>query len=165
LSEAELLLSHGHPARALALAHTAREEAAKVNLIGDVLEGAFPWAHFDAVFRDHSCKYAYLNRTVTYSDPTGVDATVSYVRSLGSPEFEQRQRALFVDLAAGAVLEPNAFTRADAAAVIQAGRDELQALNTQLFLTGGTGVRSGMAGLPTVQSPARRGPRRPGKAF
>lgn len=158
LSEAELLLCHGHSARALALAHTAREEAAKVNLIGDVLEGAFPWAEFDVVFRDHSCKYAYLNRSVTYSDPAGVDAIASYVRSLGGPEFEERQRALFVDLAVSRILEPSVFTREDAAAAIQAGRDELQALNAQLLLTGGTGVRSGLAGLSTVRSLGR--PRR-----
>lgn len=160
LIEAELLLSRGHFARAIALAHSAREEAAKVNLVGDVLEGSFPWDNFSELFRDHAGKYAYLNRQVRYSDPSGSDAIVSYERQLGCVEFEQRQRALFVDLVDGQIREPNVFTRTQAEQVIAAARGELQALKTQQLLTGGSGTRSAIGGLPVLESLVKRKPKR-----
>lgn len=64
LEEAELLASHGHAPRAYFLAYTALEELGKSQVVADYFNGLVSEAEFDAAFRDHVFKAAYVNRYV-----------------------------------------------------------------------------------------------------
>jgi AbiV family abortive infection protein len=97
LVEAELLLNHGHIARAFALAYTGWEEVGKAQLVGDYCDDMVSEEEFQAAFRDHNLKSAYNWRYFAL-DPKDIEnSTIEYDRSRARIAFEKRQAAFYVE--------------------------------------------------------------------
>lgn len=97
LTEAQLLLSHGHAARAFALAYTGWEEVGKAQLVGDFANDMVAQEEFEAGFRDHNLKSAYNWRQFVLNTKNINDSTIAYDRSRAQAAFQKRQAAFYVE--------------------------------------------------------------------
>lgn len=93
LEEAELLLSKGHAARALALAYTSLEEVGKTHLVADYVTDVVSLSEFRRAFSDHNLKAAYFRRWATL--PDGI---IEYDTEGAKTGFLERNAALYVGL-------------------------------------------------------------------
>ena len=101
VAEAELLLSHGHHARAFALAFTAYEEIGKSQLVADRFETRVSEKEFEAAFREHALKAAYESRHVRLErvqGARGYEATIEYDEKGARPLVSARMDALYVSI-------------------------------------------------------------------
>jgi AbiV family abortive infection protein len=96
LTEARLLISHGHVARAFALAYTGWEEVGKAQLVGDFANDMVSQEEFEAAFRDHTLKSAYNWRQFVLNTKDVNASTIEYDRNRAREAFEKRQAAFYV---------------------------------------------------------------------
>lgn len=93
--EAQLLLDHGHHARAFCLAFTAYEEIGKAQVVADFINDCVSTEEFDAAFRSHTLKSAYVGRHVSISRH-GRDATLVYDEATSRDLIATRMDSLYV---------------------------------------------------------------------
>ncbi len=128
LNEARLLLSHGHVARAFALAYTGWEEVGKAQLVGDYANDMVSEEEFEAAFRDHNLKSAYNWRQFVLNTKDIGASTIQYDRARAKEAFEKRQAAFYVGKDAHLKpLKPDAgVTKEESEKVIRALASELK---------------------------------------
>jgi AbiV family abortive infection protein len=129
-SEAELLLAHGHHARAYLLAHLASEELAKIVLLARAAKAVrdaepMQWAKVQKVMREHTDKLAILI-FADHADSIDVgeddEDTQLDVKLRRVAEFNRKKNAsMYVDLASGLFSTPkDEITEADAKTMLDA---------------------------------------------
>ena len=97
LEEAELLISHRHHARAYFLAYTAIEELGKSQVVADYFYELVTKTEFEAAFRDHKFKTAYIKRYVKVPDDLTNEWFIEYdVRSTAG-HMEARNRSIYIE--------------------------------------------------------------------
>lgn len=96
LTEARLLIDHGHIPRAFALAYTGWEEVGKAQLVGDYANDMVSQKEFEAAFRDHNLKSSYNWRQFVINKTDINDSTIEYDRNRAQAAFEKRQAAFYV---------------------------------------------------------------------
>lgn len=138
VTEADLLLSNGHVARAYALGFTAYEEIGKSQLVADKFNDVVSGAEFAEAFRSHTLKAAYVARHVTL--PSG---TVVYDRAAVKSHYQLRSDALYVGLETGnSPRRPaDAVSRDAAESVIEAVRQELESIRYAEWLNQRIGTK------------------------
>lgn len=97
MQEADLLLSHGHHARAFYLAFTAFEELGKSQLVADYFNELISDAEYRAAFHDHRIKAAYVERYVTIPKNQRDTWFIEYDKQALSTEISYRMRSLYVE--------------------------------------------------------------------
>ena len=143
LRQAASVLLADFPAPAFALASTALEELAKAQMAADVNAGVMAQNAFFKEFFDHSSKYAYLARRISWPEGDPGAATESHDRREGKEHFKRRSQALFVGLTADSIEEPrNIISREEAKDLIRDTRDWSCSMNFSEALTGSTSSKA-----------------------
>jgi len=97
IQEADLLLSHGHHARAFCLAFTAFEELGKSQLVADHFNELISDAEYRAAFHDHRIKAAYVERYVAIPKNQKDMWFIEYDKQSVSTDISCRMRSLYVE--------------------------------------------------------------------
>ena len=97
LEEAVLLLSNGHHPRAYFLAYTAMEELGKSQVVADYFYDMVSKAEFEAAFRDHRFKAAYVKRYVQITDNHKGDWFIEYDPRSTGHYTQERNRSLYIE--------------------------------------------------------------------
>lgn len=127
LTEAELLLEHDHVPRAFALGYTAYEEIGKAQVVADHFSGIVAESEFQAAFKDHHLKSAYVRRFVQVHRDRSETPTIEYDPAEMKPYVKARMDSLYVDFVDGKPQTPEgAISRELAESVVRAGRSELE---------------------------------------
>ncbi len=144
LEEAKLLLSHGHVARAFALAYTGWEEVGKSQLVGDYCNNMVAVEEFEAAFRDHNLKSSYNWRQFILNPADVKDSTIEYDRNRAKKAFEKRQAAFYVekDVTFKPITPGTSIAKEDAEAVIRALENEITNINQSDSFTERIGSQS-----------------------
>ncbi len=96
LEEADLLLGNGHHARGYFLAYTAMEELGKSQVVADYFYDMVSKAEFEAGFRDHRFKAAYVRRHVKIPDDLKGEWFIEYDPRSTGPYTQERNRSLYI---------------------------------------------------------------------
>ena len=97
IEESNLLLINGHHARGYFLAYTAMDELGKSQVVADYFNDMVSKAEFEAAFRDHRVKAAYVTRYVNIPDNLQGEWFIEYdPRSTGA-QFQERNRSLYTE--------------------------------------------------------------------
>ncbi len=97
LEESALLLAKKHHARAYFLAYTAMEELGKSQVVADYFNEMVATKEFEAAFRDHKFKAAYVKRYVEIPDNITDDWFIEYDRNAAAGYAQARHSALYVE--------------------------------------------------------------------
>ena len=97
LEESELLIAHEHHARAYFLAYTAIEELGKSQVVADYFYDIVTKSEFEAAFRDHKFKAAYLNRYVQIPNDLKDEWFIEYDAKSSPGHMEARNRSLYIE--------------------------------------------------------------------
>jgi AbiV family abortive infection protein len=97
MEEAEILLKHKHAARAYFLGYTAIEELGKSQVVADYFYDLVTEAEFEAAFREHTFKAAYINRYVQIPQNLGDEWFIEYDKAAARRHVADRARALYIE--------------------------------------------------------------------
>ena len=144
LQEAELLVSHGHAPRAYFLAFTALEELGKSQVVADYFNGLVSDAEFDAAFRDHAFKAAYINRYVQIPKDLDQEWFIEYDKGAAKRHVVDRGRALYIERKPDNApqLPKEEISIANAQELIASARKYLQAIQRMEYLTERIGTKA-----------------------
>ena len=97
IKESELLLSKKHHARAYFLSYTAIEELGKSQVVADFSNEMVAESEFEAAFRDHKFKAAYVKRYVQIPNDLNGDWFIEYDKKAAAGYAQARHSALYVE--------------------------------------------------------------------
>ncbi len=144
IEEADLLLKHGHAARAYFLGYAAFEELAKSQVVADYFSDQVADAEFEAAFRDHTFKAAYINRYVQIPETPNDEWFIEYDKTAAKGYPAERARALYVERKTDN--SPQAprdeVPRQDAEKIVNAARKYLDDIIQMEYLTERIGTNS-----------------------
>ncbi len=144
LKEAELLVSHGHVPRAYFLAYTALEELGKSQVVADYFYDLVSDAEFDAAFRDHVFKAAYINRYVQIPKDLDQQWFIEYDKGAAKRHVADRGRALYTERKPdNAPQSPgDEISATSAEEMIASARNYLEAIRRMEYLTERIGTKA-----------------------
>jgi AbiV family abortive infection protein len=144
LDEADLLLSHAHHARALALALVAYEEIGKSQIVADYYNNMVSKKEFREAFVKHEIKSAYNSRQfhVTTMDP--FEASIVYDKGKAKQYSQYRMASLYVDCTEDykSLIPSEVVTPEDATAAIAACRKNIKHIKVMSRITERIGSES-----------------------
>lgn len=97
LEEAELLRNHKHHARAYFLAYTAVEELGKSQVVADYFGNLVTKGEFEAAFRDHKFKMAYIKRYVRIPEKLKDEFIIEYDRNSSVVQNDRRNSSMYIE--------------------------------------------------------------------
>ena len=144
LDEADLLLKYGHAARAFFLGYTAFEELAKSQVVADYFSDQVAEAEFEAAFRDHAFKAAYISRYVQIPEAPNEEWFIEYDKATAKVYPTERARALYVERKPddSPQVPRDEVPRPDAERIVAAARKYLDDIVQMEYLTERIGTNS-----------------------
>ena len=144
IEEAELLLAHKHSARAYFLAYTAIEELGKSQVVADSYYDLVSEKEFEAAFRDHVFKAAYVTRYVQVPAEIHHEWFIEYDKVAARKHIACRERALYVERCEGHRPQSpvDEFSHEDARRIIDTGRQYLEEIDDLELMTNQIGTKA-----------------------
>ncbi|MFO1315493.1 MAG: AbiV family abortive infection protein [Burkholderiales bacterium] len=144
LEEAELLAQHGRAPRAYFLAYTAMEELGKSQVVADYFNDLVAEAEFEAAFRNHVFKAAYINRYVPIPKDLDQQWFIEYDKAAVKRHVTDRGRALYIECKPNNTpqLPKEEISKASANEMIASARKYLEAIRRMEYLTERIGTKA-----------------------